>query len=116
ENWKRPKDEVSGLMQMLKRYLRSELKVDLENNIRLFAIGDIDGLPADVRDELGSAIKRSSANTGTMLNVALNYGGRAEIVRAANIAIREMAENGIAANDIELSEADIERNLYTRDT
>jgi undecaprenyl diphosphate synthase len=111
ENWKRPKDEISGLMSMLKRVLKRELKEVHKNNIRFRTIGDIDGLAPDVRSELTSAVKFTSTNTGMIMNVALNYGGRAEIVRAAKLAYADLERR----NDVidHLTEADIERNLYT---
>jgi undecaprenyl diphosphate synthase len=104
ENWKRPKAEVTGLMSMLKRVLKRELKEVAKNNIRFQAIGDIAGLGQDVQDELAAATKFTSANTGMIMNVALNYGGRAEIVRAARLA----SEQG------EVTEETIAENLYTR--
>ncbi|MFP3982395.1 MAG: isoprenyl transferase [Desulfurivibrionaceae bacterium] len=83
ENWKRPQEEVSGLMQLLKSYLQSELTTMMENNIRLSAIGDINGMPSDVQDSINHSLSKTSANSGLILNFALNYGGRNEIVRAA---------------------------------
>jgi undecaprenyl diphosphate synthase len=103
ENWKRPKAEVSGLMSMLKRVLKRELKEVHKNNIRFQAIGDITGLAQDVQDELAAATAFTAANTGMIMSVALNYGGRAEIVRAAQLA----AKGG------EVTEGSIEQNLYT---
>ncbi|MEO8574447.1 MAG: isoprenyl transferase [Pyrinomonadaceae bacterium] len=111
ENWKRPKSEVSGLMSMLKRYLRSELKEVHENNIRFQAIGRIEGLGEDVQKEIAFAMDKTSANTGTVLSVALNYGGRAEILEACRKALRAIIAAGGSPDD--LVEADIERNLYT---
>ncbi len=111
ENWKRPEDEVSGLMQMLKHYLRSELKTVHRNNIRFQAIGNIAGLDDSVRKEIAAASEFTRENTGTILSVALNYGGRAEIVEAAKKAIGFLLEKGKSIED--LSESDIERNLYT---
>src|SRR5213596_3492729 len=73
ENWKRPRAEVSTLMMLLKRYLRSELKTLLENNIRFRVIGRQDELSEDVQDELAMGIERTSANTGMLFNIALNY-------------------------------------------
>ncbi len=87
ENWKRPAAEVSTLMVLLKRYLRSELNSLLGNNIRFQVIGRIDELAPDIQQELKLAIDRTSANTGMLFNIALNYGGRAEIVDAARRAI-----------------------------
>ena len=77
ENWKRPKAEVSGLMSMLKRVLKRELKSVHQNNIRFRVIGDVEGLAADVQKELNAAVKYTAENTGLVMNVALNYGSRA---------------------------------------
>jgi len=111
ENWKRPEREVSGLMQMLKLYLKKELKTVHKNNIRFQAIGKIEGLQADLQQQLASAMEYTSKNTGTVLSVALNYGGRAEITEAARRAVESLIENGKSLE--RLSEADIERYLYT---
>ncbi|MGI9036526.1 MAG: isoprenyl transferase [Pyrinomonadaceae bacterium] len=113
ENWKRPADEIGALMQMLKRFLRSELKTLHKNNIRFQAIGKIDGLREDVQKELRDATAKTCENTGTILSVALNYGGRAEIVEACRNAVKNLARNGKSIDD--LSEKDISENLYTRD-
>lgn len=111
ENWKRPEAEVSGLMSMLKRYIRSDLKEVHKNNIRFRTIGDIDQLPKDVQDEVESAQQTTFHNTGTVMNIALNYGGRAEIVRAARLAFADIDRRRDTIDH--LTEADIERNLYT---
>ena len=111
ENWKRPRAEVSGLMQMLKRYLRSELKEVHEQNIRFQAIGKIEGLNESVQKEIAAAMEVTAHNTGTVLSVALNYGGRAEIVEACKKAIKNLQQNGKSIAD--LAEANIEENLYT---
>ena len=113
ENWKRPKAEITGLMSMLKRVLKRELKEVHKNNIRFTTIGDIAGLAPDVQAELAAAVQFTSSNTGMVMNVALNYGGRAEIVRAAKLAVADVERR----NDVvdHLTEADIERNLYTAD-
>lgn len=111
ENWKRPEDEVSGLMSMLKLYLKRELKAVHRNNIRFQAIGALEGLAEDIRNEIKTAMEYTSGNTGTVLSVALNYGGRAEITHAAREAMKQLAAEGRSADD--LSESDIERNLYT---
>jgi undecaprenyl diphosphate synthase len=87
ENWKRPRAEVSTLMSLLKRYIRSELNTLLSNNIRFKVIGRRHELPADVQTELANAEARTATNTGMEFNIALNYGGRAEIVDAARRAI-----------------------------
>jgi undecaprenyl diphosphate synthase len=88
ENWKRPDAEVSALMGLLKHYLRLELKTLLRNNIRFRMIGEPDRLGPDVRDELRQAEERTAGNAGMLFNIALSYGGRAEIVEAARRAIR----------------------------
>jgi undecaprenyl diphosphate synthase len=112
ENWKRPKTEISALMQMLKHYLRSELKEIHRQNIKFQAIGKIEGLDKSVQKEISGATERTAENTGTILSVALNYGGRAEIVDACRRAVMDLLTNG---KSLELlSENDIEQNLYTR--
>jgi undecaprenyl diphosphate synthase len=111
ENWKRPKDEVSGLMSMLKHYLRKELKEVLENNIRFVPIGKIYGLAPDVQKEIEYAVNKTRNNDGMTMCVALNYGGRAEILRACQRAAEQAIERGDSIESI--NEADIERNLYT---
>ena len=111
ENWKRPEQEVSGLMQMLKLYLKKELKTVHKNNIRFQAIGKIEGLSAELQKQIASAMEFTSKNTGTILSVALNYGGRAEIVEACKKAVKNLQKNGKSAED--LTETEIEENLYT---
>ena len=88
ENWKRPETEVSALMGLLKHYLRLELRSLLKNNIRFRIIGQPERLAPEIRAELSDAEQRTQANTGLQFNIALNYGGRAEIVDAARQAIR----------------------------
>src|SRR6188508_3688367 len=107
ENWKRPVSEVSTLMMLLKRYLRSELTTLLRNDIRFRVIGRIDELAPDIQAELKEAIARTSGNRGMLFNIALNYGGRAEIVDAARRAI----EAGVRPED--LDERKFAEFLYT---
>ncbi|MEW6219322.1 MAG: isoprenyl transferase [Thermodesulfobacteriota bacterium] len=83
ENWKRPALEVRGLMALLKAYLRKELAELHRNRVRLRTIGETANLPADVRAELERAMAVTAHNPGLVLNLALSYGGRNEIVRAA---------------------------------
>jgi undecaprenyl diphosphate synthase len=111
ENWKRPKAEIGGLMSMLKRVLKRELKEVAKNNIRFKTIGHISGLAPDVQAELAAAEKFTADNTGMFMNVALNYGGRAEILRAAKLAYEDIKRRNDTIDH--LTEADIERNLYT---
>ena len=87
ENWKRPATEVSTLMMLLKRYLRLELSTLLRNNIRFKVIGRTDALAADVLEELSAAEHKTATNSGMLFNIALNYGGRTEIVDAARRAM-----------------------------
>ena len=89
ENWKRPASEVGTLMGLLKRYLRSELHTLLDNNIRFHVIGRMEELSADVREELQIAMQRTTTNSGMRFNIALNYGGRTEILDAVKRAIDE---------------------------
>src|SRR2546430_17401 len=83
ENWKRPAAEVGTLMGLLKRYLRSELNTLLRNDIRFKVVGRIEDLSRDIQRELRDAEDKTANNRGMLFNIALNYGGRAEIVEAA---------------------------------
>jgi len=87
ENWKRPRTEVNTLMMLLKRYIRLEVGALNKNNIRFRPIGRIDELAPDVQHELELGVRQTASNTGMLFNIALNYGGRAEIVDAARRAI-----------------------------
>lgn len=89
ENWRRPQEEVAGLMQLLEDYLQKEIAELNENNVRLLAIGNLQELPASVRQLLGAAMEKTKNNTKSKLVLALNYGGRREIVDAT----REIAKN-----------------------
>jgi undecaprenyl diphosphate synthase len=97
ENWKRPVTEISTLMMLLKRYLRLELNTLLRNNIRFRVIGREDELAPDIRRELKMAEENTAANSGMLFNIALNYGGRAEIVEAARRALA----SGVAPADLD---------------
>ena len=107
ENWKRPNTEISALMSLLRHYLRLELNSLLKNNIRFNVIGQADRFGREIEAELEQAKARTGANTGMLFNIALSYGGRAEIVEAARRAIRA----GVAADD--LDETTFESFLYT---
>ncbi|CAN5492575.1 isoprenyl transferase [soil metagenome] len=111
ENWKRPENEIKGLMRMLVRYIRKDLREVHKNNIRFQAIGQISGLFEDVQKEIARATELTRSNTGMVMSVALNYGGRAEITKAAILAAQQVTECGDSLE--RLTEADIERNLYT---
>ena len=108
ENWKRPRAEVETLWRLLRLYLHSELPVMLRNDIRFTAIGRLDALPQFVRDELDSVIASTAANTGLQLNLAINYGGRAELVDAVKTLVED-ARRG----EVEIDEAAISARLYT---
>jgi undecaprenyl diphosphate synthase len=107
ENWKRPASEIDTLMLLLKRYLRAELNTLLTNDIRFRVIGRMEELAPDIQDELHTAIDRTAGQRGMLFNVALNYGGRAEIVDAARRAI----ERGMRPE--ELDEERFASLLYT---
>jgi len=109
ENWKRPATEVSTLMMLLKRYLRLELSTLLRNNIRFKVIGRTDALAPDVLEELHAAERKTSTNTGMLFNIALNYGGRSEIIDAA----RQAMASGLPPED--LDEDRFASYLYTAD-
>lgn len=106
ENWNRPILEVTGLMDLLLKTIKTEIKTLQKNNIRLRAIGDIDALPASTARELRSAIAETAGNSRMDLILALNYSGKAEIVRA----VKQIAE---AAREGKLKAADITEQLVT---
>ncbi len=110
ENWRRPKAEIDFLMQLLREYLRQEMPLLQKNNIRMRFLGRSDELPAAVQRDTREAMEATAKNTGMVLCVALNYGGRAEIVDAANALL---VERQSAGNLEKLSEADLERHLYS---
>jgi undecaprenyl diphosphate synthase len=97
ENWKRPRAEVNTLMMLLKRYIRLELGTLHKNNIKFQVIGRPDELAPDVQHELEIGIQQTAGNSGMRFNIALNYGGRAEIVDAARRAIAA----GVRADDLD---------------
>ncbi len=97
ENWKRPATEVSTLMLLLKRYLRSELNTLLRNDIRFRVIGRAEDLAPDIQGELSDAQAKTASNAGMQFNIALNYGGRAEIVEA----VRRIVSDGIPADALD---------------
>jgi undecaprenyl diphosphate synthase len=102
ENWSRPEREVRALMTLLERYLRSEVKVMLKNNIRLLAIGDTGALPEKVRTILRDTIGQTAGNTAMTLILALNYGSHDEILGAVRKLIDEARQGTIRASDVTL--------------
>lgn len=107
ENWQRSAQEVRGLMRLLVHALRREVKELQKNNVRLGAIGRLDGLPADVQSTLRESISALQHNTGLRLQLALNYGGRQEIVDAVNTLLRSGATS--------VDEKSLSAHLYAAD-
>jgi undecaprenyl diphosphate synthase len=107
ENWLRPREEVDALMDLLGRYLRSELDDMLRHGIRLVAIGDIESLSGTVRNMLAEAIDKTSHNNGMVLNLALSYGGRDEIVAAVKGILKD-CQNG------EITHQDLTKELFSK--
>src|SRR5271156_4227807 len=110
ENWRRPKTETDFLMQLLREYLRREMPLIQKNDIRMRFLGRTDELPKGVQDDVRDATERTSGNHGMVLCVALNYGGRAEIVDAMNAIVAE--QNGHAGR-AEITEESVARHMYT---
>ena len=113
ENWQRPKTEVEALMVLLKKFLQSERKEMVENNIRLRMIGQLDRLPTKVRQALDQTMTATREKTGMNLVLALSYGGRAEIVRMVQ-EVTEKIKRGIIEPEA-VDEGLISDHLYTRD-
>jgi undecaprenyl diphosphate synthase len=111
ENWKRPKSEIQTLMGLLKRYLRSELDTLLSNKIRFRVIGRMSDLADDVQQELRSAMERTKGNAGMVFNIALSYGGRAEIVDAVRGLLAELVKTGADPSGVD--EQALAAHLYT---
>ncbi len=111
ENWKRPEEETSALMGLLNEYLRRELLTMMKNEIRLGVVGDLAGLPEDVQKQLNSVIEETRGNNKMLLNLALNYGGRAEIVQAVQKIAREVKAGRL--NPEQIDEETINHSLYT---
>ncbi len=110
ENWRRPKTETDFLMQLLREYLRKEMPLIQKNAIRMRFLGRMDELPAGVQKDVQEAMDKTAANQGMVLCVALNYGGRAEIVDAMNDILAERNGNGASPR---ITEEQLSRHLYT---
>ena len=111
ENWRRDPQEVQALMGLLLEYFTSEIEELNENNVCIRILGDKAGMPEKQRSALLNAEETTKANTGLKLNIAINYGGRAELVRAARILAEKAARGEIKAEEI--NEAALEKELYT---
>ena len=110
ENWRRPKTEIDFLMALLREYLRKEMPLIQKNDIRMRFLGRIDELPAGVQKDAREAMEKTAGNQGMVLCVALNYGGRAEIVDAMNAILSERNGHGAAHK---VTEEQLARHLYT---
>lgn len=113
ENWERPKSEVSALMVLLKRFLKSETAEMLDNNIRLNVIGQVERLPKNVQVEIHRAMHVTRDNDGMVLNLALSYGGRMEILMAVRSIAQAVLDQSIDINGI--TGQQFANHLYTAD-
>ena len=100
ENWKRAKSEISYLMLLIKTHLKKELDFYRENRIRVIHSGDIGGLPPDIVKEISNVVQDTAAYDGLTVNLAINYGGRDEIVRAIKRWLAEEGKNGKSVGNL----------------
>ncbi len=114
ENWKRSEEEVSGIFKLLVKYVDSELAELNANNVKVHVLGDYSVIPKDAKERLEKSLETTRSNTGLQFNIALNYGSRAEIVRAVNNIMTDMKEKKIDDSQ-EITEELISRYLYTGD-
>lgn len=112
ENWKRPKDEVDGLMKILVLYINKELDRLHKNNVKLQVLGDIEKLHTLPREEVIRAIEKTKDNSGMILNIALNYGGQDEIIYAVKKILKDFEMGKIKTNDINTES--FSNYLYTK--
>ncbi|MEI9475579.1 MAG: isoprenyl transferase [Deltaproteobacteria bacterium] len=112
ENWKRPKEEVTALMGLLKEYLQKETAEMVENNIRLCALGRLEDLPPDVQATLSETIKETERCEGMILNLALSYGGRSEILHAVQTILLDIQKGRITPEEITFQR--FSQHLWTR--
>ncbi len=110
ENWNRPKDEISGIMNLLRRYIK-DIRKTADNDTRIIVLGDKSRLDKDICDDLIDLEEKSVNNRGFTAGIALNYGGRAEIVRAAQLIANDCVSGKISPEDID--EELVENLLYT---
>lgn len=113
ENWKRPKDEVGFLMSLLVEYMKKELMELHQNNVRIKILGDMDILPSDTKVEIERALELTADNNGLQFNIALNYGGRVEIVNACKNIYRDIKSGKIKESEVD--ESVFQKYLYTGD-
>ena len=112
ENWKRPKNEVTTLMDLIVLSLDKELKTIIDNKIKLNAIGDINSLPKEVKKKLKETIEKTKNNKKLMLTIAINYGGKEEIINAVNTIINKVKKNIILEEKVDAEL--INTHLYSR--
>src|SRR6185436_185157 len=113
ENWKRPQTEINFLMHLLEQYMIEERATIMNNNVRVRMLGRRNEIPDQVLRELDKTVEMSGTNTGLWLNLAINYGGRAELVDATR-AIAGFVQSG-ALTPQQIDETTIAANLYTFD-
>ena len=111
ENWNRSKEEVGALMQLILDFFKSEIDELMEKNVRILILGEKDVFPEKQREVLIEAENRSTANTGLTLNICLNYGGRAELTRAAKSIAQDVKAGVLSLDDVD--EQLISKRLYT---
>ena len=112
ENWKRPVTEVHFIMELLSRYLTSEIEEFKENNVQVRFMGSRQGLPEVVNNKMDHAIEETKNDTGIILNLAINYGGQAEILHAVRSIAQQVADGSLKIEDIDASV--FENNLYSQ--
>jgi undecaprenyl diphosphate synthase len=113
ENWRRPQAEIDFLMQLLREYLRQEMPLIQKNNIRMRFLGRLDELPAGVQNDVRESMQKTAGNQGMTLCVALNYGGRAEIVDAVNAILAAEGTALTGGGPRRVTEEEVSRHLYT---
>lgn len=111
ENWKRTEDEVGALMLLLQNYLDEYSRRADTENIKVKVLGDISALPEGMQKSIKNCMERTKENTGVTFNIALNYGGRDEILKAVKKIAQDVKENKIKINEI--TEETIANSLYT---
>ncbi|MCR2042737.1 isoprenyl transferase [Anaerosalibacter massiliensis] len=112
ENWKRPEQEIDGLMKLLVQYLRSEIERLHKNNIKIKALGDISKLPSLQRKEVEDAMEKTKNNSRMILNIGLNYGGRDEIIVATKNILKDIKMGKMNIEDLDANT--FEKYLYTK--
>ncbi|WP_062552252.1 isoprenyl transferase [Peptoniphilus phoceensis] len=112
ENWKRPEEEISKLMDLLAFYIKSQLEKIKKNNIRIMVLGDYTAFPEKIVGLIDTALQETKSNDKMILNIGLNYGGQSEIVRASKKICEEVIAGNISIDDINTES--FKDYLYTR--